>query len=39
VRVVVAQELASSLDDAVLDAKSSEEGTEFFIRAQSANGS
>ena len=39
VRVVVAQELASTLDDAVLDAKPSEEGTEFFIRAQSANGS
>ena len=39
VRVVVAQELASTLDDAVLDAKPSEEGTEFFIRAQSASGS
>ena len=39
VRVVVAQELASTLDDAVLDAKPSEQGTEFFIRAQSANGS
>ena len=39
VRVVVAQELASTLDDAVLDAKPSEEGTEFFIRAQLANGS
>jgi Fe-S cluster assembly iron-binding protein IscA len=39
VHVVVAHELASSLDDALLDAKSTEEGTEFFLRAQSANGS
>lgn len=36
VRVVVAQELASTLDDAVLDAKPTEQGTEFFIRSQSA---
>ena len=34
VRVVVAQELASTLDDAVLDAKPTEQGTEFFIRSQ-----
>ncbi len=39
VRVVVAQELASTLDDAVLDAKPTEQGTEFFIRSQPANGS
>src|SRR4029450_13313476 len=36
VRVVVAQELASTLDDAVLDAKPTEQGTEFFIRSQRA---
>jgi len=36
VRVVVAQELASTLDDAVLDAKPTEQGTEFFIRSQPA---
>src|SRR5918994_3330420 len=36
VRVVVAQELASKLDDAVLDAKPTEQGTEFFIRSQPA---
>jgi Fe-S cluster assembly iron-binding protein IscA len=38
VQVVVAQELASTLDDAVLDAKPTEQGTEFFLRSQSANG-
>jgi Fe-S cluster assembly iron-binding protein IscA len=36
VRVVVAQELALTLDDAVLDAKPTEQGTEFFIRSQPA---
>lgn len=36
VRLVVAQELASTLDDAVLDAKPTEQGTEFFIRSQPA---
>ena len=36
VRVVVAQELAPKLDDAVLDAKPTEQGTEFFIRSQPA---
>jgi Fe-S cluster assembly iron-binding protein IscA len=36
VRVVVAEELASTLDDAVLDAKPTEQGTEFFIRSQPA---
>jgi len=36
VRVVVAQELASTLDDAVLDAKPTKQGTEFFIRSQPA---
>ena len=36
VRVVVAQELAPTLDDAVLDAKPTEQGTEFFIRSQPA---
>ena len=36
VRVVVAQELASTLDDAVLDAKPTEQGTEFFLRSQPA---
>ena len=36
VRVVVAQELASTLDDAVLDAKPTEQGTEFFIRSHPA---
>jgi len=39
VRVVVAPELASTLDDAVLDAKPTQQGPEFFIRSQSANGS
>jgi len=37
VRVVVAEELADKLDDAVLDAKPTERGTEFFIRSQPAN--
>lgn len=36
VRVVVAEELVATLDDAVLDAKPSEQGTEFFIRSQPA---
>ena len=36
VRVVVARELAPKLDDAVLDAKPTEQGTEFFIRSQPA---
>ena len=36
VRVVVAQELVPTLDDAVLDAKPTEQGTEFFIRSQPA---
>jgi Fe-S cluster assembly iron-binding protein IscA len=39
VSVVVAQELASTLDDAVLDAKPAQQGTEFFIRAQGTDGS
>jgi Fe-S cluster assembly iron-binding protein IscA len=36
VRVVVAEELAPKLVDAVLDAKPTEQGTEFFIRSQPA---
>ena len=32
--VVVAPELAPSLEDAVLDADSTEQGAEFFLRAQ-----
>lgn len=39
VRVVVAPELAPSLDDAVLDANPTDEGAEFFIRPQTADGS
>lgn len=34
VRVVVAPELADSLEDAVLDARPSEQGPEFFLRPQ-----
>lgn len=34
VQVVVAPELADSLEDAVLDARPSEQGTEFFFRPQ-----
>ncbi len=34
VQVVVAPELAASLDDAILDARPSQQGTEFFIRPQ-----
>jgi Fe-S cluster assembly iron-binding protein IscA len=32
--IVVAPELAPSLDDAVLDADNTEDGAEFFLRAQ-----
>jgi len=34
VEVVVAPELAPSLEDAVLDARPTEQGAEFFIRPQ-----
>jgi Fe-S cluster assembly iron-binding protein IscA len=39
VQVVVAEELAPSLDDAILDAKPTQQGTEFFIRQQESAGS
>jgi Fe-S cluster assembly iron-binding protein IscA len=39
VSVAVAPELAPTLDDAVLDAKPTQQGTEFFIRAQGTDGS
>ena len=39
VRVVVSPELAPKLDDAVLDANPTEQGTEFFIRQQGSDGS
>jgi Fe-S cluster assembly iron-binding protein IscA len=34
VQVVVAEELAPSLDDAILDAKETDQGAEFFLRSQ-----
>lgn len=34
VQVVVASELAPSLEDAVLDARKTEQGAEFFLRPQ-----
>jgi len=34
VQVVVAPELAASLEDAILDARPTERGTEFYIRPQ-----
>lgn len=34
VQVVVAPELAPSLDDAVLDARPTDEGAEFYLRPQ-----
>jgi Fe-S cluster assembly iron-binding protein IscA len=38
VEVVVAEELAPSLDEAILDVKRSDEGAEFFLRSQGGGG-